>query len=245
LRLIGHSLCRPIYLLSMLGVVVGFIAMGVTTFMLRAAEKEPVFHSTVIDPPIAASEFELLNHRGESFSLMKAPQKLVVLTFLNTSCIDVCPFIGLKLRKVSEMLGEEADLVVFVAVSTDPERDNLERARRYNQFLHPDWRWHYLVGERDQLALVWRDYYLGDPVVTESHHGMVPEEVLVESGLLLGLDSTHLDLARKAIDRFGGEYHVAHSYPVWVIDSNRDIRLKMGQDLAPYDLWQDLRLLLK
>ena len=245
MRIIGQSVSRTIILISTLGIAVALIATGITLFVLGAAEKQPNFRSTVIDPPIAAPEFELLNHSGEMFSLMKATQPLVVLTFLNTSCVDVCPFIGLKLRKVSEMLGEEAHLVAFVAVSTDPERDSSERAREYNQFLHPDWEWHYLVGERDQLQPVWRDYYLGNPVVTDSHHGMPTEEVLVESGLLLGLSSTEIDLATRVIDRFQGEYHVSHSYPVWVIDSNRDIRLKMGQDLTPYDLWQDLRLLLK
>lgn len=94
---------------------------------------EPTFNGTVLDPPVPAADFALPDQHGETFRLADVRGKVVVMTFLYTSCIDVCPFISIKLRQAIEMLGDESDKVEFIVISTDPERDTLERVSDYSR----------------------------------------------------------------------------------------------------------------
>jgi cytochrome oxidase Cu insertion factor (SCO1/SenC/PrrC family) len=204
----------------------------------------PAFAGTAIDPPIPAEDFALPDHRGGTFRLDGAEGKVVVLTFLYTSCLDVCPLVGIKLREAYELLGEDAARVDWVAVSSDPERDTQERAADYSRALGMFDRWHYLVGTTAELRPVWEAYLVGEPVVTEEAHGVPSEEELRSLGLYRGLDQASIAEALRVRDRFGGGYDVGHGTPVWLIDGDHRIRVKLGADLDPADLAHDVRLLL-
>ncbi len=64
-------------------------------------------------------------------------------------------------------------------------------------------------------------------------------------GLLRGLDSRAIGVADGVRRQYGDGYDVSHLMPVWLIGPYGQIRLKLGQDLAPEELFQDIRLLLK
>jgi protein SCO1/2 len=85
----------------------------------------------------------------------------VVLTFLYSTCPDICPVISQKLRQAHEALGPDAAKVALLVVSVDPERDTVEQLRGYTKAVGMTGRWHFLTGERDALARVWAAYGIG------------------------------------------------------------------------------------
>jgi protein SCO1/2 len=83
------------------------------------------------------------------------------LTFLYTSCPDVCPLVTQKLKDTSKLLGKAGSGVVFLVVTVDPERDTVERLYEYSrQFAMLD-KWHFLTGTESKLKPVWDYYWVG------------------------------------------------------------------------------------
>lgn len=99
---------------------------------------------------------------------------VVVLTFLYTNCPDVCPLTAERFRIAQRELGDQADEVVFVAVSADPQRDTPEAVQAFSRAHGLERNWHYLIGSRAQLASVWQAYGIvatpdeGRPTVTHT-----------------------------------------------------------------------------
>jgi cytochrome oxidase Cu insertion factor (SCO1/SenC/PrrC family) len=212
-----------------------------------ACSGPPEFKGTVLEPPEPAADFALQDQHGATFRLSDAHDEVVVMAFLYTSCVDTCPFIGAKLKQTSTLLGDSADRVAFVVISTDPERDTRERVAEYSRALGMDDRWQYLIGPWEELEPVWQAYYVAAPVIEEDAVGaeQISDEQLRQYGLVNGLDEAAVQQAKRIAAQFGGGYDVGHSTPVWLIDTQGQIRVKHGQDLVPADLADDIRQLLK
>ena len=203
------------------------------------------FYGTELDPPQPASNFSLENYGGEIFTLAEQGDKVVVLTFLYTSCKDVCPFIATKLKQVVDELGNDVTRVAVVVVSTDPERDSEARIQEYSIRLGMDGKWHYLVGDRDQLEDVWKDYYIAAPLIDQDENEDLSDEILTEYGLFDGLNLERINSAKGLLHHFSGGYDVKHSAPIWLIDQRGFIRVKFGMDVKPLELLHDIRMLLR
>ncbi len=107
----------------------------------------------------SAPDFTLVDGvSGESVTLSALRGRVVVLTFLYTSCPDTCPLTAEKLRDARTDLGERAPGVAFVAVSVDPARDTPEAARAFVRAHRLDGALRFLVGDRASLARVWAAY---------------------------------------------------------------------------------------
>lgn len=223
---------------------VALLLIAILVFVLLRP-REAAFSGTVIQPPIPAAQFELQDQRGDIFNLEESRARVVVLTFLYTSCTDVCPFIGFKLKQVGEMLENDRNFVEFVVISTDPQRDTLSRVAEYSRALGMSDGWHYLIGTTEQLGPVWKSYFIGADIFEAEEAEIASDSVLEEHGLFRGLGDDTILQAKGVIGRYGGGYDVAHSTPVWLIDSDGLIRVKHGQDLLPEDVVTDIRLLLR
>lgn len=84
-----------------------------------------------IDPGIPIPDFTLINQFGEFARLSDFQGKFTVVFFGYTHCPDVCPVTLAQMRRVQEMLGEDAAQVNFVFISVDGERDTPERLLQY------------------------------------------------------------------------------------------------------------------
>ena len=111
-----------------------------------------------LNPPKPAPDFTLTDRSGKQVSMADQRGKLVLLTFLYTNCPDVCPLITQNLNQALEMLGAERDEVRVLAVSVDPEGDTPKSVDEYAKAHHllPEFR--YLIGSRQELTEVWKDY---------------------------------------------------------------------------------------
>jgi protein SCO1/2 len=98
---------------------------------------------------------------GRAVTLSAQRGQVVALTFLYTTCPDVCPLTASRFRAAQDELQADASRVTFIAVSVDPDRDTPEAVRVFSAAHGLATNWYYLVGGRAQLAPVWAAYGIG------------------------------------------------------------------------------------
>lgn len=107
-----------------------------------------------------APDFQLTDASDKPFRLSEQKGRVVVLTFLYTNCPDECPLIAERIRETNEKLGKDANDVRFVAVSLDPERDTSAAIQQFLKAHRVEGVLTYLKGTREQLAPIWKAYFL-------------------------------------------------------------------------------------
>ena len=107
-----------------------------------------------------APSFVLVDQFGKPFHFIPATGKLLLVTFVYTTCPDVCPLFTAKLASIQRTLEEEKrDDYLLLTITTDPARDTPAKMKAYAQAFHADFqRWHFLSGNREALAQVWKDF---------------------------------------------------------------------------------------
>ena len=191
---------------------------------------------TVLTSSDPATPFELTDQAGRPVSLGDYRGKVVALTFLYTYCPDICPVVTSHLKQARETLGEDSGEAAFVAISVDPERDTVERAHAYSQ----EWgmldEWAFLVGERDQLAPIWKAYYV-EATIDSSTHSDTPGA------------SHAADAPSGRVTASSGEittaYTLSHPAPVYLIDREGLLRVLFTLPFEPDDFVHDIGILLK
>jgi protein SCO1/2 len=80
-----------------------------------------------------APDFTLQDANGHTTSLADLRGRVVVLYFIYASCPDVCPLLSEKIASIQQQINTTPmrDIVAFVAVTTDPERDTPDVLRGY------------------------------------------------------------------------------------------------------------------
>jgi|TARA_B100001964_G_C14260524_1_gene615186 protein SCO1/2 len=131
-----------------------FTIMGLLLSMGCLQEK----FSGITPQPNPAPDFILNNQFGEKVSLSDFKGKIIVMSFLYTSCPTVCPLITGKFVDAAKKLEKSKnDNVIFLGISVDPERDTIEAVNKYIET--KDLRdMQFLIGTRDELEIVW-EYY--------------------------------------------------------------------------------------
>lgn len=137
------------------------VTLPLLTSLLIGCAQELIFRGTVLDPPRESRDFALQDQFRKSVRLSDLQGRVVVLTFLYTSCPDVCPIIADKLRKTVESLGDPMPDVAVLVVTVDPERDTTNRVHAYSQRHKMLERWHFLIGEARELRPIWEYYWVG------------------------------------------------------------------------------------
>ena len=134
-------------------------AAGVTVFARSGEGTGPdagTGFAGSLRPAVPPQDFRLRDQDGESVSLRSFRGRVVVLTFLYTTCRDTCPLTATQIRGALDDLDRD---VPALAVSVDPANDTPERARRFlfRRGLGED-RMRFLLGSREQLGPVWQAY---------------------------------------------------------------------------------------
>jgi protein SCO1/2 len=108
----------------------------------------------------AAPDFALRDQHGRTIQLSALRGRIVVLTFLYTHCVDICPLIAVNVTSAVRSLGAGARDVAMVAVSVDPGHDTHAAVARFLSEEHLSPRFHYLTGPLSELKPVWQGYNL-------------------------------------------------------------------------------------
>ena len=114
----------------MKGLYAGLFLVGLLAAPLlnRAADR---------DDGSLGGDFTLRDHHGEPFALGDVRGKIVMLSFGYTYCPDVCPLTLTMTGQVLDSLEDQADEVVPLFISLDPERDTPELLAAYVRHFHP------------------------------------------------------------------------------------------------------------
>src|SRR4051812_1620352 len=158
---------RPRYLvLLVLATALAFAAVIVAA---GRNEREPAsqdtsaapaqrFAGAVRPPGLPAPRFELRDQDGRSVSAASLRGRPAVVAFLDTGCRAPC------LAMVQQAKGALDDLrrpVPALAISLDPSGDTPARARRFRAQVGMTRRMRFLLGSREELMPVWREFGLG------------------------------------------------------------------------------------
>jgi cytochrome oxidase Cu insertion factor (SCO1/SenC/PrrC family) len=103
-------------------------------------------------PPLA-----LVDQAGGPVSLVGERGDVVVLTFFDSPCQDICSTMAAELRQAATALGPEAAHVVFLTVNTDPEVLSAAPAMARTG-LGTLANWHFLTSSLGTLNGVWKAY---------------------------------------------------------------------------------------
>jgi len=98
---------------------------------------------------------------GRVVTLSAQRGQIVALTFLYTTCPDVCPLTASRFRSAQTELQADATRVTFIAVSVDPDRDTPKAVQEFSATHGLSANWYYLVGGLAQLSPVWAAYGIG------------------------------------------------------------------------------------
>jgi protein SCO1/2 len=107
-----------------------------------------------------ANDFALRDQDGRIVRLSRLRGKVILLTFLYTSCPDVCPLTAAVLGDVLRRLGSDRRSVRVIAVSVDPHGDTRSSVRAFISKLKLPPEFRYLTGTATQLRPVWQAYNL-------------------------------------------------------------------------------------
>jgi len=107
-----------------------------------------------------APDFVLIDQDNHRFESAQLRGKVVVLTFIFTSCSDVCPIFTANLATLQRKLNPRyAAELYFVSVTTDPEVDSAKVLKAYAQRYRADLKnWVFLTGSEAQLRQVWNGF---------------------------------------------------------------------------------------
>ena len=95
--------------------------------------------------------------------------KTVLISFIYTTCPDICPLTTARLAQVEQKLGDLMGRdIFFISLSVDPEKDTPERLKAFADAFHAGPGWLFLTGKpEDMRAIRWA---LGDRSTSLSEH---------------------------------------------------------------------------
>jgi protein SCO1/2 len=118
--------------------------------------------AAVLTPATQAPPLQLHNYLGQPVNIDSYRGKAVLVTFLYTSCPDICPLITSNLRVALNLMGPKlASKVQIIAVSVDPRGDTPKAVAAFLARHGMTGRMQYLIGSAKELARVWKAWGVG------------------------------------------------------------------------------------
>ncbi len=116
------------------------------------------FVGSVSPQDIPPRDFTLTDQAGRSTPLAAERGKVVVLTFMYSTCEDTCPTTAQQIRLALNDLGAGARDVKVLAVSVDPRNDTPLTAKTFINKQSLTGRMRFLLGTEAQLKPIWSAY---------------------------------------------------------------------------------------
>jgi cytochrome oxidase Cu insertion factor (SCO1/SenC/PrrC family) len=144
---------------------VGFLAIGLATFLIASSSPSGSVAGDFVGsmPPgsIAIPTFRLSDYDGTRVASEDLRGKVVVLTFLDTKCTDVCPFIARDVAAAWRLLTlEERRQTLVVAISSDPRDDTPASIRAFLRRHRALGTFRYLAGRLSEMKRVWSSFQI-------------------------------------------------------------------------------------
>ncbi len=182
---------------SLVGVAV---AVSVTFAVSRPASKEPrasLFRGIEEPRGIVMPVFSLRSYRGQPVSAANYRGKVVVLTFLDTDCKDVCPIVARVVADAVRGLSPaERSEVIAVAITSDPRVDTPMAIRAFLRRRHAVGAVDYLIAPIPTMRLVWRSFHVLSSLESgDANIHSAPVRIYSRDGKWLATEHTGVDLS--------------------------------------------------
>jgi len=135
---------------------IGFAAAAIIAVALLAGRHYLGTGTTTQAAPAIGGPFTLVDQRGRTVADTDLHGRFLLIYFGYTFCPDVCPTSLVRNTEALEMLGSDAEAIVPVFITVDPERDTPEVMNDYADFFHP--RMIALTGSEEQVAAAAKAY---------------------------------------------------------------------------------------
>ena len=149
----------------LVGVSIFVFLLALTAFLYLT--NKPSFRGAVITPPWSAPEINLTDHNGKPFKMSDQHGRVVLLYFGYVNCPNECPLTMAHLKLALESLGDRAQDVQVVMVSTDPVRDTPQALKDFMEHFNPSFLG--LTGTPAELQKSWKDYGVTVEAGGETH----------------------------------------------------------------------------
>jgi cytochrome oxidase Cu insertion factor (SCO1/SenC/PrrC family) len=95
--------------------------------------------------------------------------KIVIISFIYTSCTDICPLTTARIAQLEEKLGDMVGREVFlISMTVDPKTDTPERLREYAERFGAGPGWSFVTGKPEDIRAI--NYKFGDRSGVISEH---------------------------------------------------------------------------
>jgi protein SCO1/2 len=104
-----------------------------------------------------APAFAARDQNGRMITRNSLHGRIWAITFLDSRCRQACPVVARDLATTQRLL-DHKDPLVIVLVSVLPDYDTPARVRAFAREAGLTDNWHWLLGTKEQLAPIWKDY---------------------------------------------------------------------------------------
>jgi protein SCO1 len=95
--------------------------------------------------------------------------KIVIISFIYTSCTDICPLTTARVAQLEEKLGDMVGReIFFISMTVDPEHDTPERLKEYSERFGAGPGWSFVTGKPADIRAI--NYKFGDRSAILSEH---------------------------------------------------------------------------
>ena len=95
--------------------------------------------------------------------------KIVIISFIYTSCTDICPLTTARMAQLEEKLGDMVGRDVFIlSMTVDPERDTPQRLKEYAKTFGTGPGWSFVTGKPEDIRAI--NYKFGERSLILSEH---------------------------------------------------------------------------
>jgi protein SCO1 len=206
---IDLRLFLSLLLLVLVAGVVALVAIGGTPGGKARSEAlaDSFDAAAVLTPAKPAPPLQLHNYLGQPVNIDSYRGKAVLVTFLYTSCPDICPLIASNLRVALNLMGpKKASKVQIIAVSVDPRGDTPKAVAAFLARHGMTGRMQYLIGSAKELARVWKAWGVG------SERDAQQPQFINHTGLVYGITGSGTRLTLYASSFQPSE--IAHDVPL-------------------------------
>lgn len=76
-------------------------------------------------------DFKAVNQFGDSVSINQLKGKILVIDFFFSNCPSICPGMTRAMKKLQSSFVKNPEIVQFLSISIDPERDSVDKIRNF------------------------------------------------------------------------------------------------------------------
>jgi len=167
-------------------IIVCFIVLVIFGFIWRM--NQPVIMSVqdlringaiVLNTPRKFSDFDLIDHRGDAFTLERLKGQWSMIFFGFTNCPDVCPTTLATLNETySKLKDSEKENLQVIMVSLDPERDTVDKLDQYMPYFNTEFvgvtgNKHFIKRFTTEINIAYNQVPLGGDDYTVDHSSQI------------------------------------------------------------------------